>query len=64
MKINGVKVENFVSEPSSERSTFVVRAIQHNAFWRGEVALPSTFVCECDTEDMAKMVAKALKGAQ
>jgi hypothetical protein len=64
MKIGGVKVEDFVSERSSERSTFIVRGIQHNAFERGEVALPSTFICECDTEDMAKMVAKALKGAQ
>ena len=61
MRIDGVKVEGIVSERSSDNGTFIVRAIQHSAFDRGEVKCPSTFICECDTEEMANLIVKALK---
>ena len=61
MRIDGVKVEALVSEHSSGGNTFVVRAIQHNAFDRGDAKRPSTFICECDTEEMANLIVKALK---
>ena len=61
MRIDGVKVEAIVSERSSDNDTFIVRAIQHSAFDKGETKLPSTFICECDTEEMANLIVKALK---
>ena len=60
MRIGGVKVETVISERSSEGNTFIVRAIQHSAFDRGEVKCPSTFICECDTEEMANLIVKTL----
>ncbi len=60
MLLNDSKVEKVISEPSSEDGTFIVRGLQHRAYDRGEVERPSTFICECDTEEMAKAIAETL----
>ena len=62
MLLNDAVIEKIISEPSSDTdaSTFIVRGIHYRAYERGEVSQPSTFICECDTEEMAKDVADTL----
>ena len=53
-------VDAFVSEPSSEGQTFVVRALCHSAYDGGIVYEPSEFICECDSKMIADYIAKML----
>ena len=62
MLLNELKVEKVISEPSSDGDTYIVRGLQYAAYERGEVEQPSVFVCECDTEEMAKMISDYLQG--
>jgi redox-regulated HSP33 family molecular chaperone len=56
-----VKVTDaFVSEPSSENETFIVRALCHTAYDGGIVYEPSEFICECDSKRIADYIAKIL----
>ena len=53
-------VDNFVSEPSNDGEHFIIRAIHHRAWEKGEADRPSTFVCECDFREVADIITDVL----
>ena len=54
------RIDNFVSEPSDDGAHFIVRAIHHTAYEKGEADRPSTFVCECDFREVSDIIADVL----
>jgi hypothetical protein len=53
-------IDAFVSEASDDGNHWIVRALHHSAYDKGEAELPSTFVCECDYKEVADALARIL----
>ena len=53
-------VDKFISEPSDDGTHYIVRAITHTSYEKGEVESPSIFVCECDFKELADIISDLL----
>lgn len=53
-------IDAFVSEVSDDGIHWIVRALHHTAYDKGEAERPSTFVCKCDYKEVADALARIL----
>ena len=58
-------IDEFIAEQSTDNdSTYLVRALHFTAYQNGIYDWPSTFICECDSLQVAEMIATLLNNGE